>query len=143
MRPVWNLDIHCFPSSVAYSWLQCGAMALDFAAGSCAGSAGILAGYPLDTVKVLIQCQGGGVERKYRSTLQTMLVVRREEGWRRLYRGLPTPLATVALTNAVTFGVYGAAGRAWAAGRQPGPAQAAQHGALAGSLRALVICPIG
>ena len=25
----------------------------------------------------------------------------------RLYRGLATPLCTVALTNAVTFGVYG------------------------------------
>ena len=31
----------------------------------------------------------------------------------RLYRGLPTPLATVALTNSVTFGVYGMASRRW------------------------------
>ena len=29
----------------------------------------------------------------------------------RLYRGLTTPLCTVALTNAVTFGVYGIVSR--------------------------------
>ena len=33
-------------------------------------------------------------------------MVTKEEGFKRLYRGLSTPLVTVAFYNAVTFGVY-------------------------------------
>ena len=55
-------------------------MSTDFLAGCCAGSVGIAAGYPLDTVKILMQTQAGGGARKYRSTLQTLQLVAREEG---------------------------------------------------------------
>jgi len=65
-------------------------MALDFFAGSCGGASGIATGYPLDTVKVLMQTQAisSTGDRKYRSTFQTISRVTREEGLRRLYRGL-------------------------------------------------------
>ena len=54
-----------------------------------------------------MQTQKSGKEQKYFTTFQTIRRVTREEGFLRLYRGLATPLCTVALTNAVTFGVYG------------------------------------
>lgn len=116
-------------------------MALDFFAGSCGGAAGIFTGYPLDTVKVLMQtqqvsCSG---ERKYYSTGQTIARVTREEGLSRLYRGLATPLATVALTNCVTFGVYGLASRRWG---NNSALEAGRNGLCAGLVRSLVISPI-
>lgn len=79
-------------------------MAQDFFAGSCAGGFGILAGYPFDTIKVLIQNQTLPV--RYTSTFQTMALVTREQGFRRLYRGLMTPMITVAFYNAFTFAAY-------------------------------------
>ena len=51
----------------------------------------------------LIQNQ---VKIKYTSTFQALCLVTKEEGFKRLYRGLSTPLVTVAFYNAVTFGVY-------------------------------------
>ena len=79
-------------------------MPQDFIAGGCAGASGILAGYPFDTVKVLIQNQVKPI--RYRSTFQTIFLVTKEDGFRRLYRGLTTPLFTVAFYNAVTFSAY-------------------------------------
>ena len=57
---------------------------LDFVAGSCGGAVGIFAGYPFDTVKVLIQNQTLPI--KYTSTFQTIFKVINEDGFRRLYR---------------------------------------------------------
>ena len=50
----------------------------------------------------------------------------------RLYRGLSVPLATVALTNAVTFGVYGAMCRKFG---DNNTGQIATNGAVAGFIR--------
>lgn len=61
--------------------------------------------------QVLMQCQKSGKDQKYFTTFQAISRVTREEGFFRLYRGLATPLCTVALTNAVTFGVYGIVSR--------------------------------
>ena len=82
-------------------------VAQDLFAGSCAGASGIAAGYPFDTVKVLIQNQVLPV--RYKSTFQTISLVTREDGFLRLYRGIMTPLVTVAFYNAITFSVYEAA----------------------------------
>lgn len=82
-------------------------MAQDFLAGSCGGASGILAGYPFDTVKVLIQNQVEPV--RYKSTFQTIFLVTKEDGFLRLYRGMSTPLVTVAFYNAITFTAYEAA----------------------------------
>ena len=79
-------------------------MMQDLLAGSCAGGSGILAGYPFDTVKVLIQNQVLPV--RYKSTFQTIALVTKEDGFLRLYRGLMTPLVTVAFYNAITFAAY-------------------------------------
>ena len=55
------------------------------------------------SLRGLIQNQ---VQRKYTSTFQTIWLVTKEEGFWRLYRGLITPMVTVAFYNSVTFGVY-------------------------------------
>eukprot|EP00090_Calanus_glacialis_P033667 TRINITY_DN55995_c0_g1_i1.p1 TRINITY_DN55995_c0_g1~~TRINITY_DN55995_c0_g1_i1.p1 ORF type:complete len:124 (-),score=20.48 TRINITY_DN55995_c0_g1_i1:24-374(-) len=111
-------------------------MALDFLAGSCGGSAGIFTGYPFDTVKVLMQTQETGKNQKYFSTFQTIRRVSTEEGFLRLYRGLSTPLCTVALTNAVTFGVYGMMARRWG---NDSVADVARNGTFAGLVRVIAL----
>ena len=83
------------------------------------GAAGVLAGYPLDTVKVRIQTSPPGtyagtfscladcvrcLEIKRHTSFFQRLVCR-QEGVRGLYRGMTSPLLGVAGINAVTFGV--------------------------------------
>ena len=51
-------------------------VAQDLFAGSCGGASGILAGYPFDTVKTLIQNQTLPV--KYKSTFQAIGLVAKE-----------------------------------------------------------------
>merc|ERR1719228_577708 len=116
-------------------------MAVDFFAGSCGGASGIFMGYPFDTVKVLMQTQkvSPSGERKYTSTFQTIGKVCREEGILRMYRGLPTPMATVAITNSVTFGVYGIVARQWG---NDTVLDTARNGAWAGFARSFVLNPI-
>ena len=63
--------------------------------------------------KLFVRLEATFPQRSLHSNETLSSRVSREEGFRRLYRGLPTPLATVALTNSVTFGVYGLASR-WA-----------------------------
>ena len=57
----------------------------------------------------------------------------------RLYRGLYTPLCTVALTNAVTFGVYGIMSRNFG---HLSYMEVTRNGVVSGTVRAFVISPI-
>jgi len=77
-------------------------MALDFIGGWAGGAAGVLAGYPLDTVKVKIQTSSPGT---YRGTFDCLRKVAAKEGVKGLYRGISSPLLGVAGINAITFGV--------------------------------------
>jgi len=77
-------------------------MALEFVGGCLGGAAGVLAGYPLDTVKVRIQTSPPGT---YRGTFDCLFDCVRKDGARGLYRGMTSPLLGVAGINAVTFGV--------------------------------------
>ena len=89
------------------------------------GGAGVLAGYPLDTVKVKIQTQdvsSGGL--KYKGTFDCLFKLVKKDGVRgrqvsagvfsfdylkarSLYKGMSSPLLGVAGINAITFGAYG------------------------------------
>jgi len=83
-------------------------MALDFGAGCVGGAAGLVVGFPLDTVKVRIQTQDPTKGKlKYTSTFQCLRSIIKEEGARTMYRGVNSPLAGVAAINAICFGVYG------------------------------------
>ncbi|KAG1710023.1 hypothetical protein DVH05_017032 [Phytophthora capsici] len=82
------------------SWLD---VARDLNAGTIGGVAGIIAGHPLDTIKVQLQTSsetGVGV-------LRTLRRVTSSEGAAGLYRGVLSPILSNAPINAVIFGVQG------------------------------------
>ncbi|XP_014216234.1 mitochondrial basic amino acids transporter-like [Copidosoma floridanum] len=81
-------------------------MALDFFAGCLGGCAGIVVGYPLDTVKVHIQTQDHR-NPKYRGTWHCFRTLLAQHSVAGLYRGMSSPMAGVAFINAVVFGIYG------------------------------------
>ncbi|XP_029164945.1 mitochondrial basic amino acids transporter-like [Nylanderia fulva] len=82
------------------------AWSLDFFAGCLGGCAGIMVGYPLDTVKVHMQTQDC-CNPKYRGTWDCLRTLFAKESVSGLYRGMTSPLAGVAVVNAIVFGVYG------------------------------------
>uniref|UniRef100_F1L6P6 Mitochondrial basic amino acids transporter n=1 Tax=Ascaris suum TaxID=6253 RepID=F1L6P6_ASCSU len=81
---------------------------LDFIAGCFGGAAGVLAGHPLDTVKVRLQTQTPG---QYKGTVHCFTSIVRNEGVSGLLKGLSSPLASLSVINAIVFGVYGNAVR--------------------------------
>lgn len=81
-------------------------MALDFAAGCLGGCAGVLVGFPFDTVKVHLQTQNHR-NPLYRGTYDCFRKIIVREGAHGLYRGMSSPMAGVAVVNAIVFGVYG------------------------------------
>uniref|UniRef100_A0AAG5DTK0 Mitochondrial carnitine/acylcarnitine carrier protein n=1 Tax=Anopheles atroparvus TaxID=41427 RepID=A0AAG5DTK0_ANOAO len=81
-------------------------MALDFAAGCLGGCAGVLVGFPFDTVKVHLQTQNHR-NPLYRGTYDCFRKIIIREGVHGLYRGMSSPMAGVAVVNAIVFGVYG------------------------------------
>lgn len=81
-------------------------MALDFLAGCLGGCAGVVVGYPFDTVKVHLQTQDHR-NPLYKGTLDCFRKIIAKESIRGLYRGMSSPMAGVAAVNAIVFGVYG------------------------------------
>ncbi|XP_053675119.1 mitochondrial basic amino acids transporter [Anopheles nili] len=81
-------------------------MALDFAAGCLGGCAGVLVGFPFDTIKVHLQTQSHK-NPLYRGTYDCFRKIIIREGVHGLYRGMSSPMAGVAVVNAIVFGVYG------------------------------------
>ncbi|XP_077272066.1 mitochondrial basic amino acids transporter isoform X1 [Temnothorax americanus] len=82
------------------------ACSLDFLAGCLGGCAGIMVGYPLDTVKVHMQTQDCR-NPKYRGTWDCLRTIFAKESVSGLYKGMSSPIAGVAVVNAIVFGVYG------------------------------------
>ncbi|KAI0630448.1 mitochondrial carrier [Trametes polyzona] len=78
--------------------------ALDFFAGTVAGMAALVVGYPFDTVKV--RFQNPQIASKYRSTVHAFLTIVREERIRGLYRGIAAPLAGAPPLNGIVFSTY-------------------------------------
>ncbi|KAI0364562.1 mitochondrial carrier [Pilatotrama ljubarskyi] len=78
--------------------------ALDFFAGTVAGMAALVVGYPFDTVKV--RFQNPQIASKYRSTLHAVFTIIREERIRGLYRGIAAPLAGAPPLNGLVFSTY-------------------------------------
>ncbi|KAM7289091.1 mitochondrial basic amino acids transporter [Ixodes scapularis] len=112
-------------------------MALDFVAGCLGGCAGVIVGHPFDTIKVRLQTQDGS-SPKYRGSIDCFKSIIRTEKVQGLFRGMTSPMAGVAVVNAIVFGVYGNAQKqlgdsAWAHGA---------CGLLAGSVQSLVSSPV-
>lgn len=82
---------------------------VHYFAGLVAGVAGVLAGHPLDTVKVRLQTQTQNKEIKegYRGTIHCFSSIIRHEGVHGLFKGMSSPLASLTVINSIVFGVYG------------------------------------
>ncbi|XP_053612514.1 mitochondrial basic amino acids transporter-like [Plodia interpunctella] len=108
-------------------------MALDFVAGCIGGCAGIIAGHPLDTLKVHIQSGRG-------SPLECTKALLRSGTIATAYRGVGAPLGGIAGLNAIVFGAYGHTRRAL-----PNPDSISSHalaGGIAGLFQSTICAPV-
>lgn len=90
-----------WPEFLASSWGK------EFIAGGFGGTAGIVAGYPLDTVRIRQQHSGSG------SAFGILRNAISSEGPLALYRGMAAPLASVTFQNAMVFQIYAILSRAF------------------------------
>lgn len=74
-------------------------------AGATAGIAGVVAGHPLDTIKTRLQAP----QTPFTNVYQCFKYTLQAEGFKGFYRGIGPPLSTVAISNSLTFTVYGKA----------------------------------
>ncbi len=115
---------------------------VDFLAGIAGGCAGVLAGHPLDTVKVRLQNQHGS-HTFYRGTWHCIAQTVRHEGLFGLYKGMSSPLIGVAVINSILFGVYG-----WSMALmhqdQSKPTLPAMFvaGSISGAVNCIICCPM-
>lgn len=80
-----------WPEFLASSWGK------EFVAGGFGGTAGVIAGYPLDTIRIRQQQSGAG------SAYSILSRVVGSEGPRALYRGMAAPLASVTFQVKVLY----------------------------------------
>jgi len=78
---------------------------IDFIAGTVAGIAALVAGHPLDTVKVRFQSPQWN-ERYNRGTFNALATIVREERFSGLYKGVTSPLVSFALLSGLLFSSY-------------------------------------
>ncbi|EFN53292.1 hypothetical protein CHLNCDRAFT_53838 [Chlorella variabilis] len=85
----------------------------DFLAGGIGGAFGVIAGQPLDTIRIRQQQPGAGGA----GARQFARAILAAEGGRSFFRGMGYPLCTAALQTAVVFQAYGIAARHLAGGQ--------------------------
>lgn len=114
-------------------------MASDFLAGCIGGCAGVLVGHPFDTVKVRLQTQPT-LNPMYKGTLDCFMQIIKKESVLGLYKGMASPLYSLAFINAIVFGVQRNLQR-----RMNDPDTLMSHftsGALAGLAQTVVCSPM-
>ncbi|XP_071711716.1 mitochondrial arginine transporter BAC2-like [Rutidosis leptorrhynchoides] len=123
-----------WPEFLASSWGK------EFAAGGFGGIAGIMAGYPLDSVRVRQQSSQSG------SAFSILKSVATKEGPLALYRGMGAPLASVTFQNAMVFQIYAILSRAFdsscCSNEPPSYKGVALGGVGAGAIQSLMLSPI-
>ncbi|KAG6425913.1 hypothetical protein SASPL_110122 [Salvia splendens] len=110
----------------------------EFVAGGAGGTAGVLAGYPLDTLRIRQQNSAG--ESAF--TLLRSAVVK--EGPCSLYRGMFAPLASVTFQNAIAFQTYATLSRAIDGDGEKPPSfgSVALGGIGTGATQSLLLSPV-
>lgn len=112
----------------------------EFVAGGVGGTAGVLAGYPLDTLRIRQQHSGGG------SALAILRRAVAKEGPCSLYRGMVAPLASVTFQNAIAFQTYAILSRAFdrnlAPNDPPSYRAVALGGVGTGAAQSLLLTPV-
>ncbi|KAD4889282.1 hypothetical protein E3N88_21355 [Mikania micrantha] len=123
-----------WPEFLASSWGK------EFVAGGCGGVAGIMAGYPLDSIRVRQQNSPTG------SAFNILRNVAVNEGPFALYRGMAAPLASVTFQNAMVFQIYAILSRSFDSSiwsdEPPSYKGVALGGIGAGALQSLMLSPI-
>ncbi|GKB85792.1 mitochondrial arginine transporter BAC2 [Tanacetum coccineum] len=123
-----------WPEFLASSWGK------EFVAGGFGGSAGIMAGYPLDSIRVRQQSNQPG------SAFSILKNVVAKEGPLALYRGMAAPLASVTFQNAMVFQIYAILSRAFdssvCTNEPPSYKGVALGGVGAGAIQSLMLSPI-
>jgi solute carrier family 25 carnitine/acylcarnitine transporter 20/29 len=112
----------------------------EFVAGGFGGTAGVISGYPLDTLRIR---QQSGHNGSAFSILRNMVS---KEGFASLYRGMGAPLASVTFQNAVVFQTYAVLSRACdssdSAKDPPSYKSVALGGMGTGALQSLLLSPV-
>lgn len=123
-----------WPEFLANSWGR------EFVAGGLGGIAGVVAGYPLDTLRVRQQSSTGG------SAVQILRRLVTAEGPFSLYRGMTAPLASVTFQNAIAFQTYAILSKAIDVNSAPDDPPSYRGVALGGfgtgAIQSLVLSPV-
>ncbi|KAL3618319.1 Mitochondrial arginine transporter bac2 [Castilleja foliolosa] len=123
-----------WPEFLASSWGK------EFVAGGFGGTAGVIAGYPLDTLRIRQQHGGTG------SALQILRRLVAGDGLFALYRGMAAPLASVTFQNAIAFQTYAILSRAvdttTASDEPPSYKGVALGGFGTGAMQSLLLSPV-
>lgn len=123
-----------WPEFLASNWGK------EFVAGGFGGIAGLVAGYPLDSIRVRQQNSKSG------SAFNVFRHVVTKEGPLSLYRGMAAPLASVTFQNAVVFQTYAMLSRTF--DREISASDPASYkgvalgGTAAGAIQSLIISPV-
>ncbi|RHY87533.1 hypothetical protein DYB37_010922 [Aphanomyces astaci] len=113
----------------------------DLHAGTIGGVAGIVAGHPLDTIKVMLQTEKSTSHLGIVGTCRNLAA---SEGFRGFYKGMLSPILSNAPINAVVFAVYGQTSRLWQDGNSDAkltPGQQFLAGAAAGLCQVTFAAP--
>ncbi|XP_078520768.1 mitochondrial carnitine/acylcarnitine carrier protein-like isoform X2 [Lissotriton helveticus] len=121
----------------------------NFFAGGAGGVCLILAGQPLDTIKVNMQTQARplpGQAPLYKNTLDCFHKILAQKGLRGLYKGMGAPLAGISPVMGVTFFGYGLGKRLQLNGpndeQRLTPSQVFAAGMLAGVCSTTIVAPV-
>ncbi|KAF8103355.1 hypothetical protein N665_0188s0293 [Sinapis alba] len=124
-----------WPEFMASSWGR------EFVAGGFGGVAGIISGYPLDTLR--IRQQQSSKSGSAFTILRRMLAV---EGPSSLYRGMAAPLASVTFQNAMVFQIYAILSRSFDSSvpleEPPSYRGVALGGVGTGAVQSLLLSPV-
>ncbi|CAF2209402.1 hypothetical protein IGI04_029203 [Brassica rapa subsp. trilocularis] len=124
-----------WPEFMASSWGR------EFVAGGFGGVAGIISGYPLDTLR--IRQQQSSKSGSAFTILRRMLAV---EGPSSLYRGMSAPLASVTFQNAMVFQIYAILSRSFDSSvpmeEPPSYRGVALGGVGTGAVQSLLLSPV-
>ncbi|XP_020202821.1 mitochondrial arginine transporter BAC2 [Cajanus cajan] len=112
----------------------------EFVAGGFGGTAGIISGYPLDTLRVMQQNSNNG------SAFTILRNLLAKQGPTALYRGMAAPLASVTFQNAMVFQIYAVLSRAFSSSvsinEPPSYKGVALGGFCSGALQSMLLSPV-
>ncbi|KAK9130889.1 hypothetical protein Sjap_011376 [Stephania japonica] len=124
-----------WPEFLANSWGR------EFVAGGIGGMAGVVSGYPFDTIRVHLQQPSNT-----KSAFGLLCSIVSSQGPLALYRGMGAPFASVTFQNAMVFQVYAELSRALGASPNCNDAPSYKNVALAGvgtgALQSFLLSPV-